>query len=156
MNHKNNENLKSLLSVGAVAKRSGVSVPTLHFYEAKGLIQSQRNSANQRRYPRTVLRIISIIKISQHLGFSLENIKRTLTGLPQDHAPTGSDWKQLTKKWNHDLEERIQLLKAMQTQLQSCIGCGCLSLKECPLRNRNDKYGKIGTGAQLLLEKAAK
>ncbi len=144
--------LGTTLSVGEVAARSGISVPTLHFYESKGLIKSHRNNGNQRRYDRSVLRLISIIKISQHLGMSLEQIKDHLSSLPQDHAPTATEWKRLTKKWNDDLEERIKLLQLLQSQLASCIGCGCMSLKECPLRNPEDRYGKKGTGAQRLKE----
>lgn len=148
--------LKNLLSVGEVAARSGVSVATLHFYESKGLITSVRNAGNQRQFPRSVLRVVSLIKVSQYLGFSLEEIKGHLKTLPQNHTPRSSDWKELTKKWNQELEDRIQLLKLMQTQLQNCIGCGCMSLRDCPLRNPQDKYGKKGTGGRILLEKIGK
>lgn len=148
--------LPATLSVGEVARRSGVTVPTLHFYESKGLIRAQRSPGNQRYYPRSVLRLISIIKMSQHLGMNLEQIKEHLTLLPQDHTPTARDWKKLTKLWTDELEERISMLRLLQTQLQSCIGCGCMSLSDCPLRNPQDTYAAKGPGAQIIREKLRK
>ena len=62
------------MSVGQVATRADVKVSTLHFYEKKGLIQSWRNSGNQRRYDRSVLRRISVIKMAQKLGISLQEV----------------------------------------------------------------------------------
>lgn len=144
------ESLKSTLSVGEVAARAGVAVSALHFYEEKGLIQSERNLGNQRRYPRGVLRVISLIKVAQRLGFSLEKIKDTFAELPTDKKPTNADWNRLTKKWEVHLDEQIELLMKLKTELKGCIGCGCLSMKDCPLRNPQDKLAKKGPGPQLL------
>jgi MerR family transcriptional regulator, redox-sensitive transcriptional activator SoxR len=63
------------LSVGEVAKRSGVAVSTLHFYETKGLIRSARTRGNQRRYPRSILRRIAIIRVAQRAGIPLATIR---------------------------------------------------------------------------------
>ncbi|MFS4457937.1 redox-sensitive transcriptional activator SoxR [Bdellovibrio sp. HCB2-146] len=152
MKKSNNESeaVKSTLSVGEVAARAGVAVSALHFYEEKGLIASERNSGNQRRYPRGVLRVISLIKVAQRLGFSLEKIKDTFAELPTDHQPSNADWNRLAKKWQTHLDEQIELLTKLKTQLNSCIGCGCLSMKDCPLRNPDDKLAKKGPGPQLL------
>jgi MerR family transcriptional regulator, redox-sensitive transcriptional activator SoxR len=60
--------LEKALTVGELAKRSGVAVSALHFYEAKGLIRSFRSPGNQRRYPRHVLRRVSVIKVAQRVG----------------------------------------------------------------------------------------
>lgn len=150
MGQNDYENLKPELSVGEVAERSGVAVSAIHFYEEKGLIGSRRNKGNQRRFKRDVLRIISLIKVAQGLGIPLEAVKNALDTLPKNRQPTGEDWQKLSKKWKEDLSERIKKMTRMRDQLNHCIGCGCLSLKECPLRNPGDKLSEKGTGAILL------
>ncbi len=137
-------------SVGEVAKRSGVNVSTLHFYEEKGLIHASRNSGNQRRYFKDVLRRIAVIKAAQKVGISLTEIKQALSFLPTSHAPNKSDWERLSKQWRADLEQRIKDLTALKDKITGCIGCGCLSLKACPLYNPNDHLGQQQSGAVLL------
>jgi MerR family redox-sensitive transcriptional activator SoxR len=132
------------LTVGEVAKRSGIPVSTLHFYEEKGLISSWRTDGNQRRYHRAVLRRVAIIKIAQRAGIPLNQIAESLADLPQDHVPTEQDWKRFAHSWKVLLDERIANLHQMRDQITSCIGCGCLSLKECPLRNPGDRMAKYG------------
>lgn len=144
------DSIKTELSVGELAARSGVAVSTIHFYESKGLIPSWRNSGNQRRFPRGVLRRIAIIKVAQRLGLPLENIGRAFKALPPHRAPTASDWKNLSKQWKEDLNERILKLTQLRDQLNGCIGCGCLSMTECPLRNPQDQLSQEGPGARLL------
>lgn len=138
------------LTVGEVAQRSGVAVSTLHFYESKGLIASRRNRGNQRRYPRTVLRQVAIIKVAQSTGVPLAAIRDALTSLPKGRPPTARDWARLSARWRDDLNERIAKLTRLRDQLGGCIGCGCLSLKTCPLRNPWDQLSKQGSGARLL------
>ncbi|ARS49960.1 MULTISPECIES: redox-sensitive transcriptional activator SoxR [Pseudomonadaceae] len=138
------------LSVGQVAERSGVAVSTLHFYETKGLIHSQRNAGNQRRYRRDVLRRVAIIKVAQRLGIPLADIGAALATLPCDHMPTAADWQQLSAQWQRDLNARIEQLTRLRDQLTGCIGCGCLSMQDCPLRNPRDELGEQGAGARLL------
>lgn len=138
------------LSVGQVAERSGVAVSALHFYEAKGLIHSQRNAGNQRRYPRAVLRRVALIKVAQRLGIPLADIGAALATLPRDHTPTAADWQRLSARWQRDLDARIAQLGRLRDQLTGCIGCGCLSMHECPLRNPGDRLGEQGAGARLL------
>ena len=138
------------LSVGEVARRSGVAVSTLHFYEAKGLIRSLRTEGNQRRYPREVLRRVAVIKVAQRTGIPLATIQAALASLPDGRAPTTEDWAQLSHIWRAELDERIRKLGQLRDQLDDCIGCGCLSLKACPLRNPQDVLGAEGAGPRLL------
>jgi MerR family transcriptional regulator, redox-sensitive transcriptional activator SoxR len=138
------------LTVGEVAARSGVAVSTLHFYEAQGLIQSWRNSGNQRRYAREVLRRVAVIKVAQRTGISLAEIGQALATLPDGRTPSAADWKRLSTRWRGDLEDRIQRLTRLRDQLDGCIGCGCLSLGVCPLRNPWDKLAAEGSGPRLL------
>lgn len=138
------------LTVGQLAARSGVAVTALHFYETKGLIASRRNAGNQRRYPREVLRRVVVIKIAQRLGIPLATIGEALQTLPDGRTPTAKDWERLSASWREDLDERISKLLLLRDKLNGCIGCGCLSLEACPLRNQDDQLGERGPGAQLL------
>ncbi len=142
--------LKKELTVGQLAARSGVAVTALHFYESKGLIKSNRNAGNQRRYPRDVLRRVVVIKIAQRLGIPLATIGEALQTLPDGRTPTTHDWERLSAQWREDLDERINKLLLLRDNLSGCIGCGCLSLQACPLRNQDDQLGEHGPGAQLL------
>jgi MerR family redox-sensitive transcriptional activator SoxR len=138
------------LGVGEVAARCGVAVSAVHFYEAKGLITSWRNHGNQRRYPREVLRRVSIIKVAQRLGIPLASIKEALDDLPKGRTPTGQDWKKLSQRWQVDLDGRIARLARLRDLLNGCIGCGCLSMRDCPLRNPWDELAAKGPGPQIL------
>jgi MerR family redox-sensitive transcriptional activator SoxR len=138
------------LSVGEVARRSGVAVSTLHFYEAEGLIRSWRNQGNQRRYGREVLRRVAVIKVAQRAGIPLKAIGKALRALPGGRAPTAEDWKKLSAGWKADLNDRIARLTRLRDQLDGCIGCGCLSLGLCPLRNPWDRLAEQGPGPRLL------
>lgn len=138
------------LTVGQLSARSGVAVTALHFYETKGLIKSNRNTGNQRRYPRDVLRRVVVIKIAQRLGIPLATIGEALQALPDGRTPTAKDWQRLSASWRADLDERINKLMLLRDKLNGCIGCGCLSLEACPLRNQGDLLGERGPGAQLL------
>lgn len=135
------------LTVGQVAKRSGVAVSTLHYYESVGLIKSWRTSGNQRRYSRDVLRLIAIIKVAQRTGIALEDIKEALQSLPNLEHITAEDWRALSARWKQALNNRIHDLVILRDELDQCIGCGCLSLDSCPLRNPNDEYGSKHSGS---------
>ncbi|WP_366554425.1 redox-sensitive transcriptional activator SoxR [Aquibaculum sediminis] len=141
--------LQRELSIGAVAARSGVAVSALHFYESKGLIHSRRSSGNQRRYPREVLRRVAVIKVAQRAGIPLAEIKEALSTLPDERTPTAADWRALSSRWRAELEARIERLTRLRDQLDGCIGCGCLSLRDCPLRNPGDSAAAGGPGARL-------
>lgn len=138
------------LTVGQVAARSGLAVSALHFYEAQGLIASVRSSGNQRRYPRGVLRRVAVIKVAQKTGIPLAEIKAALDALPAGRPLSAEDWRRLSERWREDLEARIRKLVALRDQLTTCIGCGCLSLKECPLRNPGDRLSREGAGPRLI------
>ncbi len=138
------------MSVGQLAERSGVAVSTLHFYETKGLIASRRNQSNHRRYPREVLRRVAVIRVAQRAGIPLAQIREALANLPDGRTPTASDWQHLSGQWKAELDARIAHLTELRDQLGGCIGCGCLSLDSCPLRNPWDELGREGAGPRLL------
>lgn len=119
-------------------------------YEAEGLIASRRTSGNQRRYLRDVLRRVAVIKAAQRLGIPLSTIRAALDTLPDKRTPTAADWAALSTGWRAELDERIARLTKLRDQLGGCIGCGCLTLGACPLRNPWDVLSEQGPGARLL------
>lgn len=139
------------LTVGEVARRAGVTVSALHFYEREGLIVSRRTSGNQRRYRRDVLRRVAFIRTSRRVGIPLAQIGEALATLPADRAPTRKDWARLSHAWRADLEARIAQLERLRDTLTDCIGCGCLSLRTCGLNNPQDELAETGSGARKLL-----
>lgn len=141
---------KQELSVGDVAKRSGLAVSAIHFYEAKGLISSRRNNGNHRRYARGVLRKLAVIKVAQRVGIPLKEIKEAMQALENDRTVTAKDWCDLAERWQDDLNQRIEQLIRMRDTIGYCIGCGCLSVDDCELMNPQDKLADDGPGAHFL------
>lgn len=139
-----------LLSVGEVAARSGVAVSALHFYERQGLITAARDAGNRRRYPRAVLRRVAVIRAAQRTGVPLAEIRTAFDALPAERPVTARDWRRLSTRWRAALDARIAQLTALRDQLDGCIGCGCLSMAACPLRNPGDALAAQGSGARLL------
>jgi MerR family redox-sensitive transcriptional activator SoxR len=138
------------LTVGQLARRSGVTVSALHFYEAQDLIWARRTAGNQRRYPREMLRRVAFIRASQRVGIPLARIRAALATLPAGRTPTPRDWARLSAAWREDLDDRISRLQHLRDRLTGCIGCGCLSLTTCRLANPDDILGNEGPGPRKL------
>ena len=136
----------TLLTITEVSRRSGVASSALRFYEELGLIKSQRASSGHRRYPRAVLRRIAFIVFAQRIGLTLEEIGEQFSRLPNDRAPEGSDWAQISNGWGARIDERIAELQRMRSGLSNCIGCGCLSLAKCSFVNPDDRARTLGAG----------
>ncbi|SDP43544.1 MerR family transcriptional regulator, redox-sensitive transcriptional activator SoxR [Actinopolyspora xinjiangensis] len=142
------------LTIGELAERSGIATTALRFYEDRGLITSTRTSGNQRRYERSVLRRLAFIRAAQRVGLALEDIAEALRTLPDDHAPTRTDWARLSERWRDELDARIDGLQRLRDRLTGCIGCGCLSLNTCSLHNPDDRMATDGPAAPRLRPKA--
>ena len=144
--------MEELLSIGDVARRSGVATSALRFYEERGLIGSARSPSGHRRYERTVLRRIAFVVFAQRIGLRLEEIAGELAKLPKNHVPRKSDWARLTKTWVQTIDRRIAELRVLREGLTGCIGCGCLSLQRCKLANPNDRAAREGPGPREWLD----
>src|SRR5918998_4709488 len=134
------------MTIGEVARRSGVAASALRFYEERGLIRSERAGLGHRRYRRPVLRRIAFIVFAQRIGLTLAEIGAELAKLPPDRAPTRADWARLSSTWTSRIDERIAELQRLRAGLTECIGCGCLSLDRCKLSNPNDRAARLGPG----------
>jgi MerR family redox-sensitive transcriptional activator SoxR len=140
--------MADLLTIGDVARRSGVAASALRFYEERGMIASERVDGGQRRFPRHILRRIAFIVFAQRIGLSLDEIGVELAKLPPNRAPTGRDWQRLSATWTSRIDERIAELERLRAGLTQCIGCGCLSLDRCHLSNPGDRAARAGPGAR--------
>lgn len=145
------QNPHSFISIGELAKRSGLASSALRYYEEQGLINCIRSSGQQRQFPKDTLRRVAFIRAAQTAGLNLQDIKQALDSLPAQRTPTKQDWQRLSSSWKPLIQERIDALLALRDQLSSCIGCGCLSLKSCRLYNPDDIAQRNGSGARYLL-----
>jgi MerR family redox-sensitive transcriptional activator SoxR len=141
---------RDLLTVGQVAQRSGFATSALRYYERIGLVASTRTSGGQRRYERNVLRRLAFVRAARNVGLSLEEVEQSLSTLPKGRAPNRSDWARLSRGWRGRLNEQIDSLTALRDGLDSCIGCGCLSLRTCGIQNPSDGAAGNGIGAAYL------
>lgn len=144
------------LSIGEVATRTGLAVSALRYYEAEGLIRAERTSGNQRRFPRDTLRRVGFVRAAQRVGLSLEEIRDAMATLPSSRTPTRGDWRELSERWRPRIDAQIERLVTLRDDLDSCIGCGCLSLDTCALYNPDDAAGALGSGARYLLGDTAR
>ena len=138
--------MAELLTIGEVARRSGVAASALRFYEERGLIESERDGSGHRRYARPVLRRIAFIVFAQRVGLTLDEIGDELAKLPPDRAPGRRDWARLSRGWSERIDQRIAELERLKVGLTECIGCGCLSLDRCRLANPDDRAAGLGPG----------
>lgn len=139
-----------LLTIGELARRTGLSVPAIRFYEAKGLVEPQRTGGNQRRFLRADIRRLSFVLIAQKLGLSLDEIAAALARLPQGRTPNAQDWSRISHEVRNRLTNEIARLQSIRDDLDGCIGCGCLSLAKCSLYNAGDKWGQGKAGPRVL------
>lgn len=139
------------LMIGDLARRTGLSVSAIRFYEEKGLVEPFRTSGGQRRYMRSDIRRLSFILIAQQMGLSINEIGLQLKKLPHGRTPTLADWNKISRAMKEMLDARILQLTRTRNQLDGCIGCGCLSLKKCKLYNPDDRAASLGAGPKILL-----
>ena len=140
------------LTIGQVADRTGLATSAIRYYEDMGLVFPFRNDAGQRRFASADIRRLSFVMISQQLGFTIADIRKTMEKLPKDRAPTKSDWTRISKVFGVELDDRIAKMQRLRAKLDGCIGCGCLSLKTCSLYNKDDEASERGPGPRNVLD----
>lgn len=139
-----------LLTIGELARRTGLAVSAIRFYEDKGLVEPLRTGGNQRRYLRADIRRLSFVLIAQKLGLSLGEIAEAMAGLPQGRTPDARDWARISGAIRGRIDAEMARLAKVREDLDGCIGCGCLSLKKCKLYNAGDTWGASGAGPRVL------
>ncbi len=138
------------LTIGQVAKRTGLATSAIRYYEDEGLVLPFRNTAGQRRFDSADIRRLSFVMLSQKLGFTISEIREAMKPLPMDRAPSKADWTRISKTFGEVMDQRISQMQNLRNKLDGCIGCGCLSLKTCHLYNPDDTLGENGPGPGLI------
>jgi len=146
----------SELTIGELSARSGVASSPLRFYERRGLIAARRTDGNQRRYDRSTLRRVALVQAGRAAGIPLTLIRTALETLPSRETPSRRDWERLSRGWRADIDARIATLEALRGRLDTCIGCGCLSIDRCDLLNPDDEAAELGPGAHYLHQDSAR
>jgi len=139
------------LSIGYLARRTGLAVSAIRYYEQQGLVKPERNAGGQRRFMRSDIRRLSFVLIAQQFGFSISQIREELDRLPDNRTPTKEDWNRISRRFREALDARIETLERLRDNLDGCIGCGCLSLQSCALYNPADRAAQKGAGPRYLL-----
>ncbi|WP_158812742.1 redox-sensitive transcriptional activator SoxR [Methylocapsa sp. S129] len=146
--------MPDLITISEFSRRSGVAASALRFYETRGLIKSERAGSGHRRYSRAVLRRVAFIVFAQRMGLTLDEVGAELAKLPENHAPGPSDWAKISGSWTRRIDERIAELRRLKAGLTRCIGCGCLSLRQCQLANPGDRASRQGPGPRYWMSDA--
>lgn len=141
----------SNLTIGQIAKRTGLAVSAIRYYETQGLVAPERNAGGQRRYLRSDIRRLSFVLIAQQFGFTIAQIRAQFASLPDGRTPTKADWTRISRSFREELDQRIETLTKLRDNLDGCIGCGCLSLSKCKLYNPEDRAEKLGAGPRYLM-----
>lgn len=139
------------ISIGALARRTGLAVSAIRYYEERGLVAPERNAGGQRRFQRSDIRRLSFVAITQKFGFPLARISELLAGLPEGRTPNARDWAKMSELFRDELNTQISALETLRDKLDGCIGCGCLSLDKCALYNPDDAARGRGPGPRYLL-----
>lgn len=139
------------VTIGDLARRTGLATSAIRYYGAEGLVHPQRNAAGHRRYARSDIRRLSFVRISQELGFTIAEIRAALSSLPEGRTPTKADWARISRRFGKELDARIAKMQALRARLDGCIGCGCLSLRKCALYNPGDSAARRGPGPRYLM-----
>ena len=139
------------LTIGALARRTGLSISAIRFYEERGLVRPERNAGGQRRFARSDIRRLSFVMIAQQLGYTIKEIGARLAELPEGRAPNARDWERMARGFRAELDARIALMQDFRDRLDGCIGCGCLSLDRCKLYNPDDEAALKGAGPRYLM-----
>jgi len=143
--------VNDMLTIGEVARRSGIATSALRYYEERGLLRAERNGSGHRRYARAVIRRVAFIVFAQRVGLTLEEVGEELAKLPDDRVPTRGDWAKLSQRWSERIDQRIAELERLKSGLGECIGCSCLSLSKCRLANPGDVAARGGPGPAVWL-----
>jgi len=143
--------LPAMLTIGQLARRTGLSISAIRYYETQGLVAPGRNAGGQRRYLRSDIRRLSFVLIAQQFGFTIAEICEQLHMLPDKNAPDKDDWAKISIGFRQKLDEKIDTLTRLRNNLDGCIGCGCLSLEKCALYNPQDRARSYGTGPRYLM-----
>jgi MerR family redox-sensitive transcriptional activator SoxR len=120
------------LTIGQLAKRAGLNVSAIRYYEAEGILPQAERLAGQRRYTEETLTRLGVIDVAQRAGFSLDEIRVLLTHADAGH-PAHAQIQEIARRRLPEVDELIERAAAVRSWLTIAAGCGCDALEVCGL-----------------------
>ncbi len=118
------------LTIGEVARRTGLRTSAIRYYESLGLIPEPRRVSGQRRYSADVLSHLAVVRMAQEAGFTIEDVRTLVNGFPEG-TPAGDRWRELADRKLPEVDALIDRLHAVRRVLEESLACGCLTLEAC-------------------------
>lgn len=122
----------STFTIGEVAKRAGLNVSAIRFYEAEGLLPAAPRVAGRRRYGDDTLNRLGVIDVAKRAGFSLEDI-RVLLDASDEGEPAHNLLQELAARKLPEVDELIRRAEIVRAWLETATNCGCDSFDACAL-----------------------
>lgn len=126
------------MTIGQVAAKAGIRPSALRYYESVGLLPKARRVSGQRRYGPETLEWLAGINVAQQAGFTVAEMKRLFNGFPRSAKPS-ERWAELAREKLPEVEELIRRAGVMKQLLREGIRCGCASLRECSLLEKDGR-----------------
>ena len=120
------------LTIGQVAKRAGLNVSAIRYYEQQGLLPEAPRLHGQRRYGEETLARLGVIDVAKRAGFSLDEIRLMLTAT-DGGEPAHAQLQALAEQKLPEVDELIARAQRVREWLQTATGCGCETLDVCAL-----------------------
>jgi MerR family transcriptional regulator, redox-sensitive transcriptional activator SoxR len=131
------------LTIGQIAKRAGLNVSAIRYYEAKGLRPEAPRVSGQRRYGEDTLARLGVIDVAKRAGFSLDDI-RILLDADDAGEPAHQRLQELAHRKLPEVDELIARADRVRGWLQTATGCGCNTLDVCALFAQEDRLPPHG------------
>jgi DNA-binding transcriptional MerR regulator len=107
-----------LLTIGELARRTGVTASALRYYEEVGLLPVPARISGQRRYPASAATVVAAIRLYSDAGFTLAEQKALMA--PRDGTP---DWRELAQRKLTELDEQIARAQAARAAIRHGLQC---------------------------------
>jgi MerR family redox-sensitive transcriptional activator SoxR len=124
--------MATTLSIGEVARRTGLRPSALRYYEDAGILPPAARVGGKRRYDAHMVQRLDLLQFAQQAGFSLDEIKVLFYGFGSD-TPLSARWRALAQKKVAELDELAERIRRMGGALELSLKCGCVRLEECSL-----------------------
>lgn len=120
------------LSIGEVARRTGLRTSALRYYEEAGILPKATRVSGQRRYDADIVRRVDLLRFAQQAGFTLDEIKSLFHGFGSE-TPLSARWRSLARKKLVELDELAARVARMHRALELSLECGCIRVEDCSL-----------------------
>ncbi len=117
-----------MLSIGEVARRSGLRPSALRYYEEAGLLSPAARVSGRRHYDASVLDRLRVIACAQEAGFTIAEVRQLLSG---EDKPSVR-WRSLAERKLREVDALIEKAQATRRLLEESLRCDCVAFEQCP------------------------